>query len=1058
MRDGAGSATHPPSVVRPGRSPVVVIPVHDARIETLRCLASLARSGVSGTRCLVVDDASRDVTLRRDLDRLARTGQIRLMRNEENLGFAASVNRAIAACADDDIVLLNSDTIVCDDWLARLRRAAYSHADIGTVTPWSNEGGLSSYPQSGGSRVAPAETAHWHALVRRTLDRQTVELPSGNGFCLYLRRDSLDAAGGFDAAAFGPGYGEETDLCLRARALGWRHLAALDVFVYHQGGASFGARQPALLARSDRLLQARHPGFERRVDDWIRHDPLMRARRALDEARVRAHDGHWVVLVSLAEGGGVDRRVAERREALSAEGLCVAILRPASPGQRDEVELMIESPAVAHLRYNAAAEVEGLAAFLATLTLHHLEIHHFIGLDESLLEALLALGTPFDVHLHDYAWFCPQVTLVDATGRYCGEPDIEACVQCGKTLESALGDRMGVRALRRRSARWLKLARQVHAPSADCAARYATRFPGLPIVTEPLSRPRTRPRAISPPGSRPARSSAQRLRVGLIGALTAHKGLGLLLACALDAATRDLDLEFVLIGHSADDTALMETRRVSVSGKYEESEVGSLIERSAPDLFFMASVWPETWCYALDPVIESGLPVVAFDLGAIAERLRASPTTTFLPLAASPTAINDALLLAGRRTRVPLSNAPIRSTMQTTPPAKSAPANALTAAVETLPVANGLYLFSVVAGPAAQDLPQGELALPAALISVAPGLGSNDLQIIEAPQSRSPWLCFAGDQLIARITGRGTTLLITSVRDGTGRTLSIKAERLESRLDAAPAAPSMARTTVPGQAQARPRMQPPMASPAMPAAVGATQIITTHLSTKGDRSYRGDTWAGCEGPGIWVESFSLMPPAPLTPADIEYKALTTTGFETPWTSGAQACGTRGLGVALLGFAIRLKGDKAREYDVEYRGRFQSAGETGICRNGVPCRSSAAGDPLAGLRVSFVHRAPAPHKPTNDQPVTARQPMTQRVSSSGAAAKTGATKGVATKRAVTKGAVTKGAVTKGTATKTPARTTARVTKTASAKAAPRAATTGGRPAKSTRSTRTTSRSR
>ena len=62
-------------------------------------------------------------------------GRITLLRNEKNLGFVGSVNRALALHSSHDIVLLNSDTLVFGDWLQRLSAAAYSASRVGTVTP-----------------------------------------------------------------------------------------------------------------------------------------------------------------------------------------------------------------------------------------------------------------------------------------------------------------------------------------------------------------------------------------------------------------------------------------------------------------------------------------------------------------------------------------------------------------------------------------------------------------------------------------------------------------------------------------------------------------------------------------------------------------------------------------------------------------------------------------------------------------------------------------------------------------------------------------------------------
>jgi GT2 family glycosyltransferase len=70
-----------------------------------------------------------------------------LLRNERNLGFIGSVNRTLAMQSTHDLVLLNSDTLVFGDWLQRLSAAAYSDSRVGTVTPFSNDGSIASYPR-----------------------------------------------------------------------------------------------------------------------------------------------------------------------------------------------------------------------------------------------------------------------------------------------------------------------------------------------------------------------------------------------------------------------------------------------------------------------------------------------------------------------------------------------------------------------------------------------------------------------------------------------------------------------------------------------------------------------------------------------------------------------------------------------------------------------------------------------------------------------------------------------------------------------------------------------
>ena len=121
--------------------------------------------------------------------------------------------------------------------------------------------------------------------------------------------------------------------------------------------------------------------------------------------------------------------------------------------------------------------------------------------------------------------------------------------------------------------------------------------------------------------------------------------------------------------------------------------------------------------------------------------------------------------------------------------------------------------------------------------------------------------------------------------------------------------------------------------------------IQAHIRTRGDMSFSEIPWAGRVAPGLWIESFSVRPLKRFGVQDIEYKGLTGSGFETPWLSDEKMCGTRGMAVPLVGFAVRLKpGAAAAAYNCEYSGYFQSGVTVGPLRNGAPCRSTVANDP------------------------------------------------------------------------------------------------------------------
>ncbi len=955
----------------------VIVPVYRGRDESLACLESVLTTVRGYARIVVVDDATDDPLLAAALVELAAGGRIELLRNTDNLGFVQSVNRALALNPTHDAVILNSDTLVFGDWLRRLQKTAYCGPRVGTVTPFSNSGSVASYPNRSGGAIDSQTSEALHALAAATHSSKSVEIPVGVGFCLYVRRDCLDDVGGLDADLFGKGYGEETDFCLRARRLGWSHRLAADVFVYHAGGLSFGARRSRLLARSQRLLNLRYPGYDAFIAGFLSGDPLQPLRRTLDERRLLGLKGRLVLLVTLALTGGVDRFVNERSRILRGQGLIPLLLRPAAPGDSHRCELWTEVIDLPNLRYDIPTTLDSLTALLRSLPIESVEIQHFLHLDSRVIDAVRALPVPYDVFVHDYAWVCPRITLIDGSGRYCGEPAIAVCQRCVKRNGTTLGETISVPALRARSGRWLSEARRVIAPSSDAANRLRRYFRGLEVAVTPHSA--TIERIVR----KPHHSLHEVTRVALIGAIGSHKGYGILLDCARDARLRRLPMEFVVIGYTEDDAPLLATGKVFITGRYSECEVTHLVEREQPDIVLSPSVWPETWCYTLDHALHAGLPVVAFELGAIAERLRAVNGCVLLPLMLEPARINDSLLEAHARARNPIIVATDGVQTQMSPvfdevngvrkqsgqpnmrkspdvkPEQTVREDGVGASVQVLPLPPGLYLFSVKAATPVVAAATGQLSLPAVHVGVGPGVRSEEVEFVAGPSTHGGWLFATGDLLVTKINGAGATLVLTSVRAPGGEILSIKVERLGARVEAQAAAAFPEQAAQARGASTKLQAGKGNKLPARATADG-TLIplqIGAHVRTRGDMSFFDAPWAGRVAPGLWLESFSVRPLERFAPQDIEYKGLTGSGFETPWLSDDKMCGTKGMSTPLLGFAIRLKpSGGAAAYDCEYSGYFASGLTVGPLRNGVPCRSSVASDPLEGIRVRLVKRS------------------------------------------------------------------------------------------------------
>ncbi len=126
----------------------VIIPVYRGLQQVQICLQSVLRHPLETLHDIIlIDDCSPDPALSAYLNSLAaEQPHVTLLRNAANIGFVASVNRAMQLHADRDVVLLNSDTEVAGAWLDRLHRCAYRSTDIATVTPFSNNATICSFP------------------------------------------------------------------------------------------------------------------------------------------------------------------------------------------------------------------------------------------------------------------------------------------------------------------------------------------------------------------------------------------------------------------------------------------------------------------------------------------------------------------------------------------------------------------------------------------------------------------------------------------------------------------------------------------------------------------------------------------------------------------------------------------------------------------------------------------------------------------------------------------------------------------------------------------------
>lgn len=321
----------------------IIICAHNALDDVRRCLESVTSRTMPPYKLTIVDDGSDEPTasyLREFM--IGQPG--RLLRNEVAMGYTRAANAGLRASAGDFAVLLNSDTIVTSLWLDRLVECAESDNRIGMVGPLSNTASWQSVPltmEDGDWALNPLpngmDADGMAVRVAECSSRVYPKVGFLNGFCILLRRSLIEDIGYFDEVAFGEGYGEENDYCLRATEAGWLLAVAEDTYVYHAQSRSYSnERRRKLVERSDQMLREKHDSRILVSLDATRDNlglAAMRAKIAIGSERALARDrirdryeGRRILfLLPVRDSGGGANVVLTEAQCMMHAGVDVAI-------------------------------------------------------------------------------------------------------------------------------------------------------------------------------------------------------------------------------------------------------------------------------------------------------------------------------------------------------------------------------------------------------------------------------------------------------------------------------------------------------------------------------------------------------------------------------------------------------------------------------------------------------------------------------------------------------------------------------------------------------------
>jgi GT2 family glycosyltransferase len=619
-------------MIREDRPVTVIIPIYNAPDDLGKCIESLRRHTTLPCRLLLIDDASPDPRIAGILAEAASLPKTTILSNKQNLGFVQTCNRGFGQAIGSDVVLLNSDTIVGPRWLENLRLAAYSRPRVATATPLSDNAGVFSAPEPNEINMIPPgwTGADMARFVGQASTSLLPTVPTGHGFCLFVRRDCLDEIGPFDAKAFTRGYGEENDFCMRALRAGYSHVMDDRSFVQHKRSASFREEKIGLYESAQDILKQRYPEYKPLTRSFTVGGPVLsvrwRLRNALKAAKRPPRPR--ILFVIASDTGGTPqtnrdlmRELSNRYEPWLLQSNSKQIFLFQYCEITDAAKLVeshtLETPVemAIHQSEDYSCIVAGMLVRSAVELVHirHVGWH---GLD--ILKICQRLAIPIVFSFHDFYTICPSVKLIDSVCAPCCLEPTPSAAPCVAELwpedSVPILKPVFISRWREMMADALSQANAFVTTTDEAKRRLSQAYPFLQnrdfrVIPHgrdfPAMRSLAQPKGVSEP-----------LRILVPGNISRAKGAWLIRDIA--AIDQGRSLEFHVLGNFSQ---LDAGPGIFLHGSYARDDFHHHVETIKPHIGAIFSRWPETYCHTLTEMWACGLPVFGTDIGAVGERI-----------------------------------------------------------------------------------------------------------------------------------------------------------------------------------------------------------------------------------------------------------------------------------------------------------------------------------------------------------------------------------------------------------------------------------------------------
>lgn len=467
----------------------IIIPIYNALEDLKICLESLYKNtDLVNNRLVLINDNSSDENIKPFLNQqVDSTKNIIVIHNETNKGFSANINIGMSQSGTNDVILLNSDTVLTKNWVEKMQNCAYSSTEIGTVTPLSNNATLCSVPKFCEENKLPDYLTIDQAgeIVEKYSLKEYPRITVAHGFCMYVKREVIETIGDFDEKTFERGYGEENDFCNRAEQAGYIHVMCDDTYIYHSGTKSFVSKEKEEYIRQhDIILHQRYPKQMQGNAVHVRDNPNSKISQNVGFF-FDLHNGKknllYLVQSDFRDGasdniGGTQYHVRDMVEGMIDKYNVFVVAKDHGKisvtsyiNKKTKIFIFDVLDNETYFKFTDRKQNEFWRKILCIFNIDIIHVHHTHGMSFDVFYVADELNIPVILTLHDYYFICPNIKMLDDNGKVCiGNNDIEACKICLNQTLSITDQIPAIDIWRRKCLQCLQKVKEIIVPS-NCA-------------------------------------------------------------------------------------------------------------------------------------------------------------------------------------------------------------------------------------------------------------------------------------------------------------------------------------------------------------------------------------------------------------------------------------------------------------------------------------------------------------------------------------------------------------------------------------------------------------